>query len=270
MDSTDSNDNLGVRKYAELLWRRKIDVILVTLLFVGGTLAYCIETKAVYQASSHLLLEPNISTTLLQAANTNVGTSTIDVPTDIQVIESSDVAYLVRLYIPNAPFITATQIGTTDVVNVTATSQDPKYAAKLANAYAFAYIHLEQYQTLATFTAAEQSLQKRADTAQLAVQNLDSEIRSAAATTNITGLNTQLTALQNQLNVLLTQLANFEFFASQGGVTNAGQIISQATVPTNEVSPGTIEVTILAGLLGIVLGVGLVLLGEAFRSKVRS
>ena len=253
----------GLREYALLLWRKRVTILVVAAICVGATLAYCILTKPTYQASASVLLEPPISQTLVEA-NSPAGIAPLaDVPDGIQVIESSSVAKLVAKSLPGAPAVTATQVGTTDVVQVSVRSKDPQAAAAAANAYAKAYIAFEQKQTQDTFTSAQAQVQNKVDTVQLAIANLNSQIRSAPPTTNVQPDETQLGDLQGQLATLQNQLQNYQFYASQGVTTEAGQVISTATAPSKPVSPKTIEWTVLALIFGLILGIGVALLVNA-------
>jgi polysaccharide biosynthesis transport protein len=253
----------GLREYALLLWHKRVTILVVAAVCVGATLAYCILTKPTYEASASVLLEPPISQTLVEASSPAGIAPLPDVPDGIEVIESSAVADLVAKSLPGAPSVTATQVGTTDVVQVSVRSKDPQSAAAAANAYAKAYISFEQKQTQDTFTSAQSQVQNKIDTLQLAIANLNAQIRSAPATTNVTPDETQLGDLQGQLTTLQNQLQNYQFYASQGVTTEAGQVISSATAPAKPVSPKTVEWTVLALIFGLILGIGVALLVNA-------
>ena len=253
----------GLREYALLLWRKKVTVVVVAAICLGATLAYCVLVKPTYQASASVLLEPPISQTLVEANSPASVAALPDVPDGIEVIESSAVASAVHETVPDAPSVTATQVGTTDVVQVSARSRDAQLATRAANAYARAYIHYEQQQTTDTFTSAQAQVQNKLDTLQLAIANLNAQIRAAPAGTNVTPDETQLSTLQNELTSLQGQLQNYQFYASQGVTTEAGQVISAATVPSKPVSPKTLEWAVLALIFGLVLGVGVALLVNA-------
>ncbi len=253
----------GLREYALLLWRKRVTILVVATICVGATLAYCVLIKPSYEATASVLLEPPISQTLVEA-NSPAGIAPIpDVPDGIEVIESSAVAKLVADKLPGAPSATAVQVGTTDVVQISVRSKDPQAAAAAANAYANAYIAFEQKQTTDTFTSAQAQVQNKIDTLQLAIANLNSQIRSAPATTNVTPDETQLGDLQSEFTTLQNQLQNYQFYASQGVTTEAGQVISSATVPSKPVSPKTVEWTVLALIFGLILGIGVALLVNA-------
>lgn len=253
----------GLREYALLLWRKRVTVLVVAAICVGATLAYCMLTKPVYQASASVLLEPPIAQSLVEANSAGAVAPLPDVPDGIEVIESSAVAQLVAKTLPGAPTATATQVGTTNVVQVSTRSHDPRFAAATANAYANAYIRFEQKQTTNTFASAQSQVQNKIDTVQLAIANLNSQIRSAPATTNVTPDESQLGDLQGELTTLQDQLQNYQFYASQGTTTEAGQVISPAAAPSKPASPKTAEWTVLALIFGLILGVGIALLVNA-------
>jgi uncharacterized protein involved in exopolysaccharide biosynthesis len=253
----------GLREYALVLWRKRSIVLVVAAICVVATLGYCLLVKPTYQASASVLLEPPISQTLVEANSPASIAPIPNVPDGIEVIESAAVAQLVAKSVPSPPTVTATQVGTTDVVQVSARSKNAQLATTAANAYANAYIHYEQRQTTDTFSAAQAQVQNKINTLQLAIGNLNSQIRSAPATTNITPDETQLGNLQGQLTTLQNQQQNYQFYASQGVTTEAGQIISTATVPEKPVSPKTLEWTVLALIFGLILGIGVALLVNA-------
>jgi uncharacterized protein involved in exopolysaccharide biosynthesis len=259
----------GLREYAQLLWRKKGIVLVVAAVCVVGTLAYCVLVKPSYEGTASVLLEPPISQTLIEANYPTSVTAVPNVPDGIEVIESADVAALVDKSIPGAPAVTASQVGTTDVVQVSVRSKDPHVAAAAANAYAKAYIHYEQKQTISTFTSAQAQLQSKVNTVQLAISNLNSQIRSAPAGTNLTPDETQLGDLQDQLATLQDQLQNYQFYSSQGVTTEVGQVISSATVPAKPVSPKPLEWTVLALIFGVILGIGVALLVNAVAPRPR-
>jgi uncharacterized protein involved in exopolysaccharide biosynthesis len=256
----------GLREYGQLLWRKKVTIFLVAFLCVDLTLAYSLLMTPTYEASASVLLEPAISQTLIEA-NYPTGLSQVpNVPDGIEVMESASVAQLVQKQIPHAPSVTATQVGTTDVVQITARSTGAVLAAQTANAYAHAYITYEQTQTSTIFGSAEQQLQTKINTLGEGISNINTQIKTAPAGTDVTPLESQLSELQSQLGNLQNKLQNYQFFATQGVSNESGQVISSATAPTKPASPKTVEWTVLAVIFGVILGIGVVLLVNALSS----
>jgi polysaccharide biosynthesis transport protein len=257
-DGFDEEARTNLRQYLQSIRRRQWLIILVILGCVGLSLAYSLLTTPVYRSTSNLLLTPQLSSTLLQANNSNVPLITVDVPTSIQVIESTSVQSYVEKQIPNVPPVSVTEIGTTDVVQVSVDSTSPKLAAQAANAYANAYIRLQQSQTVYTINSAVQLLTTHLNTINAAIAPLQAQ---AVQTT-------QLQELQEEAVTVQNEISNDEFAANQA--TGGGQVVSIASVSSKPVTPKTAEYAILAGFLGIALGVGLALLLEFFDDGIRT
>jgi succinoglycan biosynthesis transport protein ExoP len=264
-------ERAGMREYAHILWRRKLVIIIVVVVAVGGVLAYCkIATKS-YSASATVLLEPQISPLVSpSSASAANPLGSINVPNAIQVIESSSIQDIVSRTIPNPPSVSATEsglAGTTDVVNISASSSNPQVAASAANAYANAYITSEKALTTKTFTDAQKQLEGKINTVQLAISNLTNQIKGAAAGVNQTIDDVQLSNLEDQLTTLQNEQQQYQFYATQGLGTEVGQVISSASVPTSPSSPKTVEYTLLAFIFGLIAGLGLALLVNAVSTR---
>ena len=207
VEDTGAAEQSGLREYAQLLWRKKVTVLLVAALAVGGMLAYCFIPPKTYTASTTMLLEPPVSQTLLDVGAPSSLAGIINVSDKIQEIESGAVAQLAAQAIPNAPGVTATEVGTnTDVVTLSVSSGDPHLAAAAANAYAAAYIKYERNLTNQTFSSATKQIQNKVDTVQLAITNVQNQIKGAAPGSSLALEEGQLGQLQNEFDGLQNQL----------------------------------------------------------------
>ena len=269
LDAVDEQSS--IREYARILWSRRWVVLGVTLACLGLSLAYSVATTRVYEGSASLLLAPQLPATVLQANNAVTPALAVDVPTSIQIIESASVADLVKKSVPDAPKVTATQVGTTNVVDVAVDSPDPQLAAKAATAYANAYLQSQRQQTAATLSKASQLLQSHLDAVQSTITAVHNEVASAGAAN--AGVQSELAALQAALQTeaqsIEGQLTTYQFFASSQA-DESGQVLTTASVPTKPVKPKTAEYAILATILGLVLGVGTALVLEFFDDGIRS
>jgi uncharacterized protein involved in exopolysaccharide biosynthesis len=269
MSPSDDNEQTGLREYVLQIWARKLVILIVLVVVVGGTLGYCVVSSSKYTGTSEVLLTPTLSPTLLEANGGLTQNQLVDVPSDSQVISSAVLRSLVSRSIPHAPTATVAQIGVTDVVQISTTSSNSTTAAYAANDYAREYISFEQSQTYKTLNAGINLVQKHINIVHLAITNLDTKIAAATTAGQAAGMQSQLTIYNQEAADLNNQLANYESFSDNGGGTQSGQIISYATVPTKPSSPKTVEWTIIAALIGIVLGVGAAMLVEALASPVR-
>ncbi len=269
MNATEDNDQTALREYALQIWARKLLVVVVFLVVVGGTIGYCVVTKAKYTGTTEMLLTPNLSPIITQANDQPFGAQVVDVPSDIQVIESAVLKGIVAKTIPNPPDASASEITTTDVVEITTTSTDKNIAASAATAYAKAYISFEQDQTIKALTSGTDLVQKHINTVHLAITALTNQLTGASAQTTAS-LQAQLTSLNEELATLENELSNYQFYTTSGAGNQSGQIISYATVPTKPSSPKTVEYTVIGAILGILLGVGAGMLAEALSDKTKT
>jgi uncharacterized protein involved in exopolysaccharide biosynthesis len=262
----ESSTQSGFREYAHVLWRRKMIIIIVVVLAVGGVLTYCKTATKSYTATATVYLEPSLSPLISpQSGGTSTG-SVVNVQDIIQIIESNSISNLVARTVPNPPSVTATQVGTlatTDILQLSVSSSSPTEAAAAANAYANGYIAFEKNVLKTTYQNADNQVSNKVGTIQLAIANLTQQIQSTPAGVNVTTKEVQLSDLETQLTQLEDQQQQYEFYGSQGTSTEVGRVISAASVPTSASSPKTIEYTLLAFIFSLIAGIGLALLVNA-------
>jgi succinoglycan biosynthesis transport protein ExoP len=266
MESLDNE--LRVRDYGRMLWRRRGLIILIPIVLVGLSLGYSVSSTKIYQGTAVLLLTPQLSSTLLQANNSNVPAPLVDVPTDTQIIESAAVKNLAKKSVPNPPTVSVTQIGTTNAVQVSAQSPNAKVASAAATAYAKAFISLQHQQAVNALTSASQVVQTHLNTVQASIDSLNNQIAHAGSNADTSGLTTQLASQEQVRATLQGELSNYEFAASLA--TGGGEVLTAATVPTKPVKPKTIEFAVLAGILGLAVGVALALILEFLDDGIRT
>ena len=269
MDQRQAEEALAFRDYVQVLWRRRWVIALIVVIAVGASVAYDVVTTPVYQATAQLQLTPQISSALLQATNssTNSAANVVDVPTAIQVMESNSVSSAVKRQVPHAPGVTVSQVGTTDVVDVSVRSTSAKLAAAAANAYASVYIKQQQRQAVDALNSAEQIIQSHIAGINTQISTLQQQI-STAATKDISALQTQLTALQTQLVGFQSQMSQYQFAASLN--TGGGQLVGPATIPTKAADPKPVLNGVIAFIAGLVVGIGIALLLEYYDESIRT
>jgi uncharacterized protein involved in exopolysaccharide biosynthesis len=263
MTDPGGNDQATLREYVSQLWKRKLVVLIVLIVAIGGTLAYCVATKAKYTATSTMLLTPTLSPTLLEANGGLTQNQVVDVPSDIQVVESAVVRGIVGRTVQDPDDATAVEIATTDAIEISATSSSAATAAQEANLYAKAYISYEQAQTRALLSKGISLVTSHLKNVQLAVGTLQAKIAATTSAGAATGYESQLTILNEESATLQDQLANYQSFMASGSASESGQIISYAVVPTKPSSPKTVEWTVIAALIGLLLGIGAAMLVES-------
>jgi polysaccharide biosynthesis transport protein len=266
-----TGEGLNLQDYVRILRQRKWVVALFVVLAVLASIGYCKLQKAQYTGTAQLLLTPQLSTTILDAtdpsANASSATSNVDVPTDTQVIESTAVEESAARTVSHPPKVAVSEVGITDVVTVSTTSTDPKVAAAAANAYAHAYLAVQQSQSVTSLTSASKLVSSHIASVASEITRLDQQI---AATTGpaAVALESQIPSLESQLSTYQEELAQYNFYASLN--TGGGQVITPAKVPTSPSSPKTAEDAVIAGFLGLLIGVGVALLREYFDDRIRT
>lgn len=255
----------GILHYSRVLWRRRWTVVAVTALLVVVALAYCAVAKKAYAATADLMLSPPLPTTLQQAEDPAAAAQLVDVPTALQLIESSVIAERVADAIGSAPTVSASEVGTTNVVAVQVDATTPRLAQRAANAYADAYISYEHSQTDAALSTATAALQTRLTSVEASAAQVAKEV--AATPDAAAGTQAELSAVQAALEddqqTLQTQIAEYQTLVADQS-SSGGTLITPAALPTSVAKPKTAEYTVLALLLGLVLGMALAMILQAF------
>jgi len=264
----DGHSGGDLRSYLRVLRRRKTYIILAVIAVTAGALGVSLIQHKTYQATASLLLAPRTSETVVGNGNNNQNgqDAASAVQTQIELIQSAPVAQEVKKRIGFAPSISISQVGQTQVVHLTASSQDPATAAKVANTYAQAYIDVRRTQALDDLGAAGQQVQGK-------ISDLEKQIDAIPVSGNPPraadpALEDQREGLINQQSVYRQNLDQLQL---QAGLNSGGaQLVTPATTPTSPVSPKPAR-NVLVGLLGgLILGVALAFLFEQLDDSVKT
>jgi succinoglycan biosynthesis transport protein ExoP len=230
-----------LRGYLHVVRRGRWWVAAFSLLGLGLSLALSLTATKQYTATAQLLVQSvgnvNIATGLNQTLLT-----TNDVETELQLVTSAQVQSQVRAQLGSAPGISAAEVGQTNVIAVTAVSPEPARAARIANAYASAFVSWSTATSISNLAVAEGQLNKQ-------ISAIGKEIGKLPLSSVA-----QLTALSNQQAVLRGQLAQLQV---AGATASTGlELVTPATAPTSPSSPKPSQNALLGLLAGLVLGIG--------------
>lgn len=259
-----------VRYYLRSLARHKWLIALVALLLGGTGLGSSLMQDEVYRASSQLLIGSSSSRSLFDPAR---GEPIPDraLQTQIGVLKSPAIRIAVQKEIPNAPAVTAAAAGQTDIVIVTAESNDPQLAARTADAYASAYIDYRRRQSVDSMLAAGREIQKKIDALEAEITDINSQLDTARKNPEDV-LNGSLTARRDSL---IAQQALFRQRLDQLQVDASlqdtqAELVGQAAVPTYPVRPTPVRTTVLAVIGGLLAGGALALLRERLDETLKT
>ena len=245
-----------LRTYLQILRRRYYWVIAAVVLLGAAGGGYSVKQPKQYTASAQLLVKPTTGT-LPSTGFQQVITST-DVLTALQLITAAPVQEAVRRQLGSEPGVSASEVGQTNVIAVAATSKSPMLAAKIANAYANAFVAYQQTVTNANLAAAEQQLQSQ-------ISAIDAQVASLS---KLAPTSPQADALLVQETALKEDLATLQV---SGAVSGGGvEVVTPAKAPTSPSSPKPVQDALIAAIVGLLLGIGIAFLFEHLDDAVYS
>jgi capsular exopolysaccharide synthesis family protein len=169
------------------------------------------------------------------------------------------VAAVVRRQLGSAPPVSGAALGAnTDVMLVKASSTSASEAARIANAYASAYIQQRQNAIISSYLSTAKAIEAQIAGYQAQIAALPPLV-GGAPNPAVTALSASVVALQQEANTLRTQAAV--------GASSV-QLLQPAAVPTSPSSPKTVRNVLLGLAGGLVLGIGLAFLRESLDDTI--
>lgn len=262
---------MELRDYLSLFNRRKWIVILAVLLVVGAALLGSLLQSPLYEAKARLFLEANSS---VFDSNGGQQLSLARVQTEIQVLQSSPVRAAVQETNGDAPPVSVTQVGQTEVLEVSVKATEPRVAAELTDAYITAYLDYRRKQAVDELVSKGKEIQRVLDDLKAQVADLDA--KAATTTTRpATASSPGAAASSSERDALISQQALFKQKLDQLGVDSAvtntsASAVAPAEVPRTPVSPRPVRNVLLGFTLGLILGIAAALLLEHLDDSIKS
>ncbi|MCU1389954.1 MAG: ywqD [Ilumatobacteraceae bacterium] len=263
-----------LRDYWRVLVYRKWLVIVPTLFAVAAGLGLSARQPAVYESSAQIVISTRTSDSVFSNTGQIVNNPDRLIATEIRILESPAVEDQVRKDLGltgSIPGVSGADVASTDVVSVTVRSSDPNTAAKLANAYAKAYIEVKLANSIATLEATAGALQVKVDDLQSKIDAIDAQIDAAPADQQ-----QELTAqLSGQRSTLVSQQAVFQARIDQSQVdqsvsSGGATLVDSATPNGTPVEPTPVRTAALAFIVGLLAGLALALLMDYLDDSVRT
>jgi capsular exopolysaccharide synthesis family protein len=243
--------NRSTAELLHVLWERRLVIAVSTVVAVLISLVLSASADKQYTATSELLLrDPGFAKTLFGA---DLFEGSVDpereTSTKIAVIRSPAVTDAVRRSLngrfDNTSLRDAIEVSSnenSDVVTVAATTENPRTAAAVANAYAREYITYQR----------ELDRRKVNDAKELVQENLD-----ALPEENVAERQGLLDSMK-QLTVL------------EALQTGNADIVARATPPDSPSSPKALRAALLAGVIGLLIGLGAALLADFLDRRLKT
>ena len=235
----------NLSQYLEILWRRKWIVALLTLLVTLAALSFTLLQSSTYEAKTTILIEREEGLGRLLGAT---GDFFIDrgILTQMELIESRNVLERALLILQPDNQLSPTQVqlqaqglrdtvrvsqvGTTDLVEITASAPKPLLAQQRANAVAEGYL--------------QHSIDSRVAAVNQALAVATSRLDASQQDPGVAQLYAQLQDVQQELEL-----------AQAAGQIVGIRIVDPALLPTSPVGPRLLFNLVLGFGLGLLLGV---------------
>jgi len=241
-----------LRDYLRVIWRRKAVIAVSVMVVVGASLISSFLQTPIYAATAEILIEPRVVESPFDP-NSGLRSSANSVENEKRVLTGKAVQDAVQKEIGGAPGISTGTVSGTDVISVTAESTVPQQAATIANAYSKAYIDFRRKQAVDDLLAASKEIQAK-------ITDLQKQIDAAPPA--------QKENLVDQQALFKQKLDQFQVDVAlkSGGAT----LITPAVAPVEPVRPTPIRSGILAGALGLMMGVAVAYLIEYLDDSVKT
>jgi len=269
-DGSAESPELVLQEYVRVLRRRKWVVVAVMAVAVAGTLGLALSSQKVYQATAEVLLEHRSTQNLFDAVK-DIGDPSRLPETEMKVMQSQPVRTEVQARIGTPPGISTSQSGSADIIDIKAESTVPATAAKIANTYAQAYIDYRRKGAVDDILAASKEIQLKIDDLQKQIDAVDAQARAAAANSSATSnalITSRSDALVSQQNVFKVKLNELQVTTALN--TGGAQLVNPASAPSSPVRPRPLSSGVLAGSVGLLLGVGLAFLLEYLDDSIKT
>jgi capsular exopolysaccharide synthesis family protein len=242
-----------IRGYLHILRRGRWWVAAFSLFGLCASLALSLTAVRQYVATAQLLVQSTGNVNVIPGSQS---VTSAEVQTELQLVTSAQVQNAVRNELGSAPGVSAIQVGQTNVIAVTAASPAPARAARIANAYAKAFVDWSTRTAISNLAAAENQLNSQITVIAAEMGRLPS------------GSSAQASALSTQEAVLKGQLAQLQV----AGVTasTALELVTPATAPTSPSSPKPVQDALLGLLAGLIVGIAAAFLRDSLDDTLAS
>ncbi|MDQ3896512.1 MAG: polysaccharide biosynthesis tyrosine autokinase [Actinomycetota bacterium] len=272
----------GLREYLQVLRRRKPVIALTTAFLLAVAIAVSSLQTPRYAATAKLLLRQRSGESLFNGNSQSYVDPVRSVQTEIEVIRTEPVQDLVRKTLGSAPPVQVRPVGQTDLVMIRAESTQAPRAAQIANAYANGYIEFRRKQAIEDLAAASEEVQTKITDIQQQIESLASTTANLPACVDArttpdacTQRSVADATVSQRRTTLISQLGLFQQRLDQlqvdSALVNGGaQLVTPASTPAVPFEPTPRRNAVLAGIIGLLLGVALAFLVEYLDDSIKA
>jgi non-specific protein-tyrosine kinase len=258
-----------LREYLRVVRSRKWTIVVTTAVVLAATALFTLHQTPIYRATAEVLVQP-----VQNPLNLYTPPTEPDMNTEQQVATSQAVAdEVLKGSTIAVPFSHLTKnldvevVPDTDVLQVSYSSPSPATAAKMANAFANAYISFRTNQAVDRLKVAADTVRRQLDGVKGQLDGINKQIAHTSDSSVLSALQSQRQSLISRLGTLQDQFAAVQPGAA--AVQGSGVIVQKATAPTSPTSPNKVRNGALGLLAGLALGIGLAFLRERFDDRIR-
>ncbi len=251
MDQDPASTRVDAAAFLAILRRRAWVIVLAVLLVPGAAVGLSLLQEKQYSASASLLFrDPQLDQKLFGSTFLEDSVDPArEAATNVSLVSLDEVALRTAGKLGGltdddvADRIDVAAEGQSDLVSVTATHTDPRFAARLANTFARQHIEFRQ-----------QADRQKIEEAEQLVRNEIAELESSGASER------EVSSLKERLEQL-TVLASLQ--------TGNAELVQEAQPPDAPSSPNLLLNGVLGVVVGLLLGVGLALLLDRLDRRIR-
>jgi polysaccharide biosynthesis transport protein len=248
-----------LRSQLRAVARRWKVIVVCALLGLGLALAYSATEPSTYRASSDVVLSP----TTFDVQRGGATISAEEIATQVQVATSRPVAEMVqdKLGLTEVPdlqdLVSVEALGTSRVLRITATSQDPEEASELSEAVATQFLSYRRTDTQRSLSEVAATLTERQQQLEQRIDRIDRELDGRGSGGRTGELEAERRNLLSQLGQLTSQLAGLDISVSASA---GGDVLEVAETPSEPVAPRPVLTGALGLLAGLLIGIAVALL----------
>jgi capsular exopolysaccharide synthesis family protein len=238
-----------------LIRARRTFVIVFGLVFALVAMGYFLHKGSTYTASARVVVEPIVNAV---TSGTSGNTQTPNMQTESEIVKSVDTANVVRstlgISTPAAALVKGVRVSVpadTNVLAVGYASSDPATAARLANAFAQAYVAQRRANAREQIQAVIDSLKGKLEGDGTTLTGLKREINHTHNAINRATLQAQVDVLNNEIASISPRIVDLQTISAS---IEGGRVVQLASTPSSPDGPGLPVATSLSLILGLVIG----------------